>query len=64
MNSKTLIVSIFCFTILAVCNTEVPAKKDCITKEGRLVADGKAFRDDCNTCRCNDGRALCTKKNV
>jgi len=30
--------------------------------EGKLYKHGKTFKDDCNTCRCRNGVAACTRK--
>jgi hypothetical protein len=28
--------------------------------KGKTYQDGESFKDDCNTCNCNDGIAACT----
>ncbi|XP_060554606.1 kielin/chordin-like protein isoform X3 [Ruditapes philippinarum] len=31
------------------------------THKGKTYQDGESFKDDCNTCNCNDGNAGCTR---
>jgi hypothetical protein len=31
------------------------------THKGKTYQDGESFKDDCNTCNCNDGIAGCTR---
>ncbi|KAF1394521.1 hypothetical protein PFLUV_G00001180 [Perca fluviatilis] len=40
---------------------EVSGGRPCLVSGGLLAQDGSRWDDDCNTCRCHNGRISCTK---